>query len=146
MREDQLDAVLALECSAHASSWSREHFLDCLRSGYHAQCWMDGDALLGFVVAMSGVDEAHLLDLAIAPRYQRQGWGRVLLNAVDAWACDTGAYNIWLEVRASNTRAIHVYRTHGYRSVGIRKAYYPCPDGSMEDAIVMNLHLYPVTP
>jgi ribosomal-protein-alanine N-acetyltransferase len=47
----------------------------------------------------------------------------------------------WLEVRASNARAQHVYETHGYRRVGLRKRYYPGAGDQREDAVVMSLPL-----
>jgi ribosomal-protein-alanine N-acetyltransferase len=43
-------------------------------------------------------------------------------------------------VRASNRRAQHVYRQHGFAQVGLRKAY-PAGRGQREDAVVMNLRL-----
>jgi ribosomal-protein-alanine N-acetyltransferase len=44
-------------------------------------------------------------------------------------------------VRASNTRAVQVYKAHGFRYVGMRKQYYPASHGQREDALVMSLKL-----
>ena len=44
------------------------------------------DDLLGYFVAMKGVDEVHLLNITVAPDYQGQGWGRVMLDALALWA------------------------------------------------------------
>ena len=51
---------------------------------------MAGDHLLGYFVAMLGVDEAHLLNITVAPAYQRQGWARVLLDALACGHADAG--------------------------------------------------------
>ena len=102
---------------------------------------MAGDHLLGYFVAMLGVDEAHLLNITVAPAYQRQGWARVLLDALALWARGRGAQWLWLEVRASNLRAQQVYEAHGFRRVGERKRYYPAAHGQREDAVVMSLPL-----
>jgi len=83
----------------------------------------------------------HLLNITVAPEYQRQGWGRVMLDALALWARGLGAQWLWLEVRVSNTRAIAIYESHGYRRVGLRKAYYPAGHGQREDAVVMSLRL-----
>ena len=99
--------------------------------------------MLGYYVAMQGVQEAHLLNITVAPQHQGQGWARVLLEALNAWARSCGAQSLWLEVRKSNTRARQIYETHGYRQVGVRKAYYPAAAGLREDAIVMQLNLCP---
>jgi ribosomal-protein-alanine N-acetyltransferase len=82
-----------------------------------------------------------LLNITVAPDYQRQGWARVMLDALAVWARGDGAQWLWLEVRVGNPRAMHVYESQGYRRVGRRKAYYPAGNGKREDAIVMSLRL-----
>ena len=141
MLADHLEAVAALEMSAYAHPWQQRHFADCLQAGYAAQLLMAGEHLLGYFVAMKGVDEVHLRNLVVAPQYQRQGWSRVLLDALALWARGQGAQWVWLEARASNTRAVHVYKAHGYRYVGTRRQYYPADAGGREDAVVMSLKL-----
>ena len=141
MRESDLDAVLALELQAYPHPWQRKHFSDCLAGGYQAQLLMADDTLLGYFVAMPGFEEAHLLNLAVAPSHQRQGWALVLLQALLLWARSKGLQWVWLESRASNSRAVQVYQAHGFRQVGVRKHYYPASHGQREDALVMSLKL-----
>ncbi|MBK1682167.1 ribosomal protein S18-alanine N-acetyltransferase [Rhodoferax fermentans] len=141
MREADLDAVLALEQQAYSHPWQRRHFADCLAGGYQAQMLLAGDTLLGYFVAMQGFEEVHLLNLAVAPGHQRQGWAKVMLDALVLWARGQGLQWVWLEARASNTRAVQVYKAHGFRYVGLRKQYYPAELGQREDALVMSLKL-----
>ena len=136
-----LDALLAVEQRAYSHPWTRGNFTDALASGYQAQVLMAGDHLLGYFVAMMGVDEVHLLNLTVAPEFQRQGWARVLLEALALWSRGQGAQWLWLEVRASNLRAQQIYLAHGYRRVGERKRYYPADHGQREDAVVISLSL-----
>ena len=138
---DRLDEVLRVENRAYALPWSRANFIDALHSGYQAQMLMADGYLLGYFVAMKGVDEVHLLNITVAPEFQRQGWSRLLLDALTIWSRGQSAEWLWLEVRVGNARAIHVYEAHGYRRVGLRKAYYPAGLGQREDAIVMSLRL-----
>jgi len=137
----RLDEVLAIEESAYDHPWSIANFRDALNAGYEARLLTGGAALLGYFVAMKGVDEVHLLNLTVAPAYQRQGWARLMLDALAIWARGQGAQWLWLEARTSNLRAMQVYETHGYRRVGRRKAYYPAAHGTREDAVVMSLPL-----
>ncbi len=102
---------------------------------------MAGDTLLGYFVAMKGLDEVHLLNITVAPVYQSQGWARVMLDALTIWAKGQGADWLWLEVRVGNLRAIKVYESQGYRRVGLRKNYYPAGQGQREHAVVMSLRL-----
>jgi ribosomal-protein-alanine N-acetyltransferase len=136
-----LDAVLTIEHAAYEHPWSRGNFQDSLRSGHHARALLGGDQLLGYYVAMQGVDEVHLLNITVAPAFQRQGWARLMLDALALWSRQIQAQWLWLEVRVSNTRAIQLYETHGYRRVGLRKAYYPNGPAPREDAVVMSLRL-----
>ncbi|RYF56824.1 MAG: ribosomal-protein-alanine N-acetyltransferase [Comamonadaceae bacterium] len=137
----RLDAVLAVEQQAYTHPWTRGNFTDALASGYQAQVLMAGDHLLGYFVAMLGVDEVHLLNITVTPAYQRQGWARVLLDALALWSRGRGAQWLWLEVRTSNLRAQHIYQVHGFHRVGERKRYYPAADGQREDAVVMSFAL-----
>lgn len=137
----RVDAVVAVEQMAYTHPWSHRNFTDSLASGHQAQLLMAGDTLLGYFIAMQGVDEVHLLNITVAPACQRQGWARVMLDALAIWARGQRAGWIWLEVRASNTRAQAIYETHGFRRVGQRRAYYPAARGQREDALVMCLKL-----
>ncbi|ABM39141.1 ribosomal protein S18-alanine N-acetyltransferase [Polaromonas naphthalenivorans] len=147
MTPDWLPAVLRVEQSAYPQPWSERNFLDSLQAGYQAQLLTAGSAekpeLLGYFVAMKGVDEVHLLNITVAPAWQRQGWALVMLDALGVWSRGQGALWLWLEVRVSNARARSVYESHGFRHVGTRRNYYPAsaalPRG--EDAIVMSLAL-----
>ena len=155
MTEADLDAVCELEKSAYAHPWSRKHFADSLSAGYPAVLLLgeplpgervpprrpDGQVLLGYLVAMPGVDEVHLLNITVAPTHQRQGWARFLLDALCLWSRGQGAQWLWLEVRASNTPAQTLYTGYGFQQVGIRKGYYPAGQFQREDAVVMSLSL-----
>lgn len=136
-----LPAVMAVEQQAYAYPWTEGNFADSLKAGYHAQVLLGGDTLLGYHVAMRGVDEVHLLNVTVAPAFQGQGWGRLMLEALGLWSRDVGAQWLWLEVRLSNHRARKVYQRHGFREVGQRQGYYPAADGGREDALVMSLRL-----
>ena len=141
MMAERLDAVVAIEQRAYAHPWNRTNFLDALQSGNQAQMLVAEDLLLGYFVAMAGVDEMHLLNITVAPEYQGQGWARVMLDALTLWARGQSAEWLWLEVRVGNTRARQVYESHGFRQVGQRKNYYSAGRGQREDALVMNMRL-----
>lgn len=140
MTEARLEHVVAIERRAYAHPWTLGNFSDSLRSGYHAQILGAGDAVLGYFVAMQGVDEVHLLNITVEPAWQGQGWGRVMLDALALWSRGQGAQWLWLEVRTTNVRAQQVYQHYGFRRVGERRGYYPADQGR-EDAIVMSFKL-----
>lgn len=141
LTEARLDDVLRIEMQAYAHPWSRGNFTDSIKSGYQAQMLVADGTILGYFVAMKGVDEVHLLNITVAPAFQGQGWGRTMLDALSVWARGQGAEWLWLEVRVSNHRAARIYEHHGFRRVGERKNYYPAAGGQREDAVVMSLKL-----
>jgi [ribosomal protein S18]-alanine N-acetyltransferase len=146
MRIEHLDAVMQIEIAAYAVPWSRGNFVDSLTSGCIAHCLFDERcAMLGYCVAMLGAGELHLLNLTVAPSARHRGHARHMLEHLARAGIAGGAEQVWLEVRASNERARHLYRRFGFDEVGLRSGYYPLPlgagDGRREDAITMTLVL-----
>lgn len=136
-----LDAVLALEQSAHTHPWTRGHFASALQAGNHSCMAVWRGQVLGYFMAMMAADEAHLLNIAVAPQWQGRGLARALLARLDGWARGQGALSLWLEVRQSSLRARRLYERHGYVQVGVRPRYYPARDGGREAAILMTRRL-----
>jgi len=141
MTVGDLDAVVAIETRAYSWPWSRGNFVDTLAAGHIAEVLEDRDAgLLGYFVAMTGVDELHLLNVTVAPQWQGRGHGTTLLEAVVEHGRERGLAALWLEVRQSNHRARALYARRGFAEVGLRRGYYPAA-GGREDAVVMRLAL-----
>ena len=139
MRSSDLAAVADLEARAYSYPWSRGNFIDSLAAGYIAELLDSREAgLVGYFVAMPGVDELHLLNITVAPDWQGRSHGSALLDVVQAHAAERGLATLWLEVRESNHRARALYRRRGFAEVGLRRAYYPAA-GRREDAVVMSL-------
>jgi ribosomal-protein-alanine N-acetyltransferase len=141
MTQDNLDAVMAIEQTAYSHPWSRGNFRDSLNPLFDAQCLWLGDELLGYFLAMHGVEEMHLLNITVAPAHQGEGWGHMMLDALSLISRNVGAQTLWLEVRQSNARALRVYERYGFVRVGLRKDYYPADRQQREHAVVMSLKL-----
>lgn len=160
MEADRLPLVAEVEKTAYAHPWGLRHLQDSLAAGHLMQmlvtpfdperdpvAWAsaptlpDGRKLLGYLVAMLGVDEVHLLNITTVPLHQRQGWARFMLEALAGWTRLQGKPWLWLEVRAGNDAARALYGRCGFQQVGLRRDYYPDSDRRREDAVVMSLHL-----
>ena len=140
MRMADLPEVARLEKSLYQFPWSLGNFRDSITAGY--DCWTvnHGEAVIGYAVLMIALDEAHLLNLAIANEWQNQGIGRAFLGHVVEVARLAGCQIIYLEVRPSNVAARHLYRTAGFQQIAIRPDYYPAIEGR-EDALFLGLTL-----
>lgn len=160
MRVVDLDEVTAIESRAYPFPWSRGNFIDSLAAGYLARVLVAvGEAeasqgpsrvtqrstppaaLIGYYLAMHGVEEMHLLNITVAPEHEHRGHARRMLSHLMAASREAGARSLWLEVRESNLRARCLYERWGFAPVGLRKGYYPAAQGQREHAIVMSLPL-----
>lgn len=137
MNERDLDSVTALEAEIQPFPWLLGHFADSLKAGHSAWVCRIGGDLVGFAVMMSVIDEAHLLNIGVSPRYQGQGYGARLLRHIMSVAKTHGANTLFLEVRPSNERAVELYRHFGFRQIGLRRGYYPAAIGR-EDGLVFD--------
>jgi len=68
--------------------------------------------------------DAHLLLLAVAPRWRRRGVASALLEWLEAVARAAGVRRIVLEARRDNAPARDFYGAHGYHERTIARAMY----------------------
>jgi ribosomal-protein-alanine N-acetyltransferase len=139
----ELNAVAAIEAAAYDFPWTRGNFIDSLAAGYLARVLCDaGGHVVGYFIAMKGVEEMHLLNLTVAPAEQGKGHARRMLDELVALCAGIGAHQLWLEVRESNARARQLYERYGFHHIGVRRGYYPAMHGRREDASVMALEVH----
>lgn len=138
MTVPDVQAVAAIERQAYpaAQAWSEGIFRDCLRVGYLCQVLEIDADLAGYGILSVAANEAHLLNVCVAPGRQGRGFGRVLVEHFLDLADRYKAHTVYLEVRPSNTPARRLYKSLGFRRIGVRKSYYPALPGELrEDAI-----------
>ena len=130
-RDTDCAAIARLEYNLGRLEWDEDGVKATLRgtanSGLVA---LEDGQQIGHILYCRVIDEVEILTVAVDSAYRRQGIGYELLRHTSAL---TQAKIMHLEVRATNTPAIALYRKLGFEDVGRRKAYYR--DG--EDAIVM---------
>ncbi|MBA3980661.1 MAG: ribosomal-protein-alanine N-acetyltransferase [Alcanivorax sp.] len=137
MRPEDMPAVLPIEAAGQPTPWSAEVFGDCFRPGYRAQVVETAGAeLVAFQVLHTVLDEAHLLNIAVHPDWQRQGIAVALLQHTLAALAAEDFSVMYLEVRESNRGAQALYQRLGFAVSGRRKAYYRTATGH-EDAVLM---------
>jgi len=136
MRDADVPAVLLVEKGSYDFPWSAGNFIDSIHAGYSAWVYEVGGEIIGHMVVMNALDEAHLLNITIAPAWRRQGLGRVLLERAMEAAKEKHIRELFLEVRPSNGSAIAMYEKLGFEAFALRKGYYPAEQGR-EDALVM---------
>lgn len=136
MERKDLDAVTAIEQATFARPWSLDSFRRELEQNVAARYLVaeaDGQ-VVGYAGAWVILDESHITNIAVAEAYRGRGIGKQLTGALLQYLSNLGACYATLEVRVSNERAQHLYKSLGFISVGKRKKYY---EDNGEDAFLM---------
>ena len=142
MGERDLESVATIEAAVYVFPWTLGNFRDSLLSGYQCTaCWA-GRELVGYAIIMTALEEAHLLNIAVADHWQRRGIGAHFLQHIVDEARRQHLEMLFLEVRPSNVAARRMYERFGFRQLGLRRNYYPAPTGR-EDALFLGLNLAP---
>ena len=133
-------AMLEIERQANPYPWPESAFKSSFSDLYRNIKLTQQDTLVGFVICKVVADQAELFNICVNPAYQGQGFGKQLLQQLILMLQQSAATELWLEVRASNTVAKHLYETHGFNCVDVRPNYYQNATGK-EDALIMCLYL-----
>ncbi len=142
MKKEDTDQVLAIEETSFSMPWSRNLFLSEFRSPSVSTLLvaLENDvsarSVIGYIVYWLIEDEMHILNLAVAPPFRRQGIARQLVLDAVKRAYAKGGRRAFLEVRTSNSAAQKLYSGLGFTGSFIRRDYYNSP---VEDAVVMTL-------
>jgi len=120
---------IELLCFEPPIRFSRQTMLKLLADPDSAT-WVaeDQERMAGFaIVYWSHPPEqplAYIQTLEVAPTQRNRGIARELLRRVEESAKAAGAHVIWLHVAETNTPAIRLYESHGYRLQGRQADYY----------------------
>ncbi len=143
MRVDDLDSVLVIDRLSFSMPWPKSAYLHDLKKNPDALLWVaeeisldSGIKVVGMIDVWMIVEEAHIATLAVHPDYRGRGIASCMLEVLLIEAHNRGARRAMLEVRASNQRALSLYKNYGFEVVHRRRNYYR---DNNEDALLMNL-------
>lgn len=134
-----LDAVLAIEQQSFSMPWTDAMFRSELQNERTSRLLVarteavDGP-IVGYIAYRIVLDEMHIILIAVAPAWRRQGVARQLLCQTMDQARTGGCIRATLEVRVSNTPALQLYYSLRFAPVGTRPKYYLRP---LEDALIL---------
>ena len=136
MNGDHLDQVAELERICFSVPWSRNMLAEELENDLSAfLVALDGEEqVVGYAGMQVVLDEGYITNVAVRPDCRRKGIAGKLLQVFLDFAQGHHLAFLTLEVRASNTAAIHCYHQMGFVQIGIRKKYYSQPK---EDALLL---------
>lgn len=140
MTAEDVPAAAALDRRLFSGEcWSEEDFYASLsdpsRLFFAAY---EGERFLGCCGLQQSFEQGDVLTVGVDPDLRRKGVGSALLTALIEAFRQQGGLTLFLEVRASNTPARHLYEKFGFRQIGIRRSYYQQP---LEDGLVYCLEV-----
>ena len=132
MNESHVSAVAELERQNFSEPWPdiavRGELINKLALWLVA---LEDGEVVGYVGSQTVLQEADMMNIAVADSHRRRGIAKML---VEELIRQLDAYQLTLEVRASNAPAISLYEALGFQQVGLRKNYYRKPK---EDALIL---------
>ncbi|KGP64374.1 GCN5 family acetyltransferase [Legionella norrlandica] len=146
MKDSDIENVYSIESNVHIAPWSKDILRDCVLVGYDCRVLEinNGDSaiLAGYIISRISNNCCHILNLCIAKPLQSKGLGRKLLQTLlYSLSQYTQTESVILEVRPSNSAALHLYETMGFERIEIKKNYYK-DKSSVEDAILLKKILH----
>ena len=140
MTLEDVACIMEIESQIYKQPWTEGIFRDCIRVGYFGWVYEIDNTIQAYGLISIAAEEAHILNLCVAPACQGQGLGKKMLNQLIDTAIAGDVKSVFLEVRASNDVAIKLYDDSGFNQLGIRKEYYPDEMGR-ENALVFGKEL-----
>jgi ribosomal-protein-alanine N-acetyltransferase len=131
-----LDAMMTIEKQCHSHPLTEKLMRSCLSGRYSAFGLYSEDTLVAFYIVEQAGPDYTLMDICVTPNQQGKGLARIMIKHLQAFVASHNGENIFLEVRASNERAISLYEQSDFIEYSIRKDYYPAENGK-EDAVLM---------
>ena len=149
MVKADLPVITKIESDCQSHPWTLLQFLDGFNAGHEG--WVackdceHRELIVGFAIFSSVLDESTLLNICVRPAFQKQGYGRAILDRLLEQARSENIESIFLEVRISNSSAIRLYESIGFEKIAERRDYYPAIIGR-EDGLVYSLKSIPDAP
>lgn len=131
-----LDDIVKIEKQSFTSPWTKEMLSDSAKNtAVKFKVLTENKTVAGYYIIIMAAGETEILNLAVAPEFRRRSFGQAILIDIKKESIDRQSRFIFLEVRQSNTVALNLYKSFGFKEIDIRKKYYK----NNEDALVLRL-------
>lgn len=142
MTAADVPSVAALEKLCFSDPWSVSSIASELDNPLSLWLvWEEDGAAAAYLGVQRVPPQADVMNVAVSPALRRRGIARALFVELERRLPEID--ELFLEVRASNSGAIALYRTLGFEQVGRRPNYYLDP---REDALILRKELFHADP
>ena len=137
LTNEDIDLILPLENELYHKPWQKKDYIYELNDNpfafYLKLIEKDSKEIMGYIGFWIKFEQAEITKVSIAKKYQGYKLSKLLMADAEKRIILAGCENITLEVRVSNSVAINLYKSFGYKVVATRKRYYE----NGEDAYLM---------
>lgn len=142
MTAADVPSVAALEKLCFSDPWSVSSIASELDNPLSLWLvWEEDGTAAAYLGVQRVPPQADVMNVAVSPALRRRGIARALFAELERRLPEIN--ELFLEVRASNSGAIALYRTLGFEQVGRRPNYYLDP---REDALILRKELFHADP
>lgn len=142
MTAADVPSVAALEKLCFSDPWSASSIASELDNPLSLWLvWEEDGTAAAYLGVQRVPPQADVMNVAVSPALRRRGIARALFAELERRLPEID--ELFLEVRASNSGAIALYRTLGFEQVGRRPNYYLDP---REDALILRKELFHADP
>lgn len=135
MEIEDILAVVHLELECFSVPWSAVALEEsCKEDIYSFFVALLEDKIIGYAGIYYTCEEGNITNVAVGEQWRTRGVATMLLENIFEDAARRKCKEIYLEVRASNKKAISLYEKMDFILLGIRKKFYEKPT---EDALLL---------
>ena len=134
LKSEYVSGIAEIEKLCFATPWSENQIkseIDNPLTEYSIAIL--NEKVIGYGGFWSVAGDAQITNIAVHPDFQGMKIGSQILENLLIIARNRDCYELTLEVRESNEKAINLYKKYGFNPVGMRKNYY---EGT-ENAVLM---------
>ena len=134
-RPDDSGGIEAIENAVFSDPFGRKDIFSYICSDT-GMCFtaVDDSGVVGYIIGTKIPPEGEIYRIAVREDKRQRGIGYRLLSYALKTERGSGVETVFLEVRSKNLPARALYRSYGFREIGIRKNYYQNPS---DDAVLM---------
>ena len=127
--------IASLEEEIFSDPWSYDAIVSTI-STVGAMCYtaISDGSVVAYILARQISPEGEIYRIATRPSERRRGIAYRLLDYMVKTERGRGLENLFLEVREKNIPARNLYKSYGFREVGLRAGYYKKPN---DNAVIM---------
>lgn len=132
-RKEDINAIVRIENECFLSPFSYNDLLTFIEGDQYSRFFVIEyrNMVVGFYIYWITFDSASVIQIALDPRFQRRGFGKLAMIEIIKDCYSERVQNITLEVREHNIAAQKLYKSVGFEEILMKEHYYSNGDNAL---------------